>query len=65
MSLYFSALPSQFSGSLIFANLLGLLVFAEVLLCFWPLIFSHSAFEVLISQTLMSDSLGAVSLHDS
>ena len=65
MSLHFSALPSQFSESLIFANLLGVLVFAEVLLCFWPVIFSHSAIEGVISLTLLSDSSAAVSLSGS
>ena len=65
MSLHFSALPSQFSESLIFANLSGLLVFAEAIFCFWPVIFSHSAIEVVISFTLMSDSSAAVSLSGS
>ena len=64
-SLHFSALPSQYSESLIFANLLGLLVFTEVLLCFWPVIFSHLAIEAVISLTLLSDSSAAVSLSGS
>ena len=61
-SLHFSALPLQFSGSLIFANLLGLLVLAELLLCFWPVILSHSGIKGVISLTLPSDSSAAVSL---
>ena len=59
---HFSALPSQFSESLIFAKVLSWLVFAEVLLCFGPVIFSHSDIAGVISRTLLSDSTAAVYL---
>ena len=42
-----------------------MLVFPEVLLYFWPIIFSHSAIAGVISLTLMSDSSAAVSLSGS
>ena len=64
-SLHFSALPSQLSESLIIANLLCLLVFAEVLLRFWPMFFFYSAIEAVIYLTLLSDSSAAVSLSGS
>ena len=63
-SLHFSALPSQWSVSLIFAHLLCLLVLAEVPVWLWPVIFSHSAIEGVISLTLLSDSAVAVSASD-
>ena len=64
-SFYFCALPSQFSESPIFLNLLRLLVLAEVLVSFSPMIFSHATIAGVITAIFLSDSSAAVSASGS